>query len=107
MCADLTAAVDLDGFLLDYRQWSLEAAKQLATVEEIDLTAEHLQVLETARAFYQKYQRSPDMRPLVRWVREQLGEDYGNSIALMQLFPGQTARLVSKLAGLPKPPNCL
>lgn len=107
MCANSAAAVDPDGFLLDHRQWSLPAAKQLAAAEQIDLTAAHVQVLKTARAFYRKYQRSPDMRPLVKWVKQQLGEEYGNSIALMQLFPGQTARLVSKLAGLPKPPNCL
>jgi tRNA 2-thiouridine synthesizing protein E len=47
------------------------------------------------------------MRILVKHVRSQLGEEKGNSIYLMQLFPGSPAKLASKLAGLPKPDNCL
>jgi tRNA 2-thiouridine synthesizing protein E len=47
------------------------------------------------------------MRPLVKQVREQLGEDKANSIYLMQLFPGSPAKLLAKIAGLPRPTNCL
>lgn len=100
-------AVDGEGFLRDYRQWTPAAAEQLADAHNITLEQDHWRVLRAARAYYDRYQRSPDMRPLVKWVRSTSKQELGNSIALMQLFPGRTARLVSKLAGLPKPPNCL
>lgn len=100
-------AVDADGFLRDYRQWTEVAAVQLATAENITLEAAHWQVIFAARRYYARYQRSPDTRPLIKWLRAELGEDFGSSVALMQLFPDQPARRVSKIAGLPKPPNCL
>ena len=101
------AALDTDGFLRDYRQWTEAAAVQIAKAEGITLEDPHWQVLFAARRFYLRYQRSPDTRPLIKWLRAELGETFGNSIALMQLFPEQPARRVSKIAGLPKPPNCL
>lgn len=105
-------AFDAQGFLLDPEQWSQESARHIAGLLNITLDSEHWRVLYAARAFYKEYARSPDMRPLVNWVRRTVSEELGTSIALMQLFPGDTkrgstAKLVSQIAGLPKPPNCL
>ncbi len=47
------------------------------------------------------------MRPLVKYCALKLGPDKGRSIYLMSLFPGSPAKLGSKIAGLPKPDNCL
>ena len=47
------------------------------------------------------------MRPLVKATAMQLGKDKGNSIHIMRLFPGSPAKLLAKVAGLPKPDNCL
>ena len=47
------------------------------------------------------------MRPLVKYIGQELGKDKGSSLYLLSLFPGSPARLASKLAGLPKPDNCL
>ena len=99
--------LDAEGFLQDYRLWSEPAAAAIAQLEGIELTERHWQVLYAARRFHGRFDRSPDTRPLVKWLRTELGEDFGSSIALMGLFPEQPARLVSKIAGLPKPPNCL
>jgi tRNA 2-thiouridine synthesizing protein E len=43
----------------------------------------------------------------VKAVKQSLGDDKGRSIYLMQLFPGSPAKLAARLAGLPKPDNCL
>jgi len=43
----------------------------------------------------------------VKFCRLKLGADKGRSIYLMSLFPGSPAKLGSKIAGLPKPDNCL
>ena len=62
---------------------------------------------DVVRAFYQRYEMAPAMRPLVKATKNALGEEKGRSIYLMQLFPGSPAKRIARLAGLPKPTNCL
>lgn len=101
------SALDPEGFLRDLRDWTPEVAEQIAALENIRLTPAHWEILELLRAYYQRFDSSPAMRPLVKWVAQQLGPDKGKSIYLLPLFPGSPAKLGSKIAGLPKPDNCL
>lgn len=87
--------------------WSEITARQLAVEEKIELTDEHLEILYVARQFYAEYGFSPSMRPLIKSVAAQLDISKGRSIYLMQLFPPNPARIAAKIAGLPKPKNCL
>ncbi len=100
-------AVDKEGFLLDLNDWSPDVAQQLAQAEGIELTTEHWQVLELLRQFYREFDSSPAMRALVKYVRLELGPEQGKSSYLLSLFPGSPAKIGSKIAGLPKPDNCL
>ena len=59
------------------------------------------------REFYRRFEASPANRALVKFARQELGPDKGRSVYLMSLFPGSPAKLGSKIAGLPKPDNCL
>jgi len=99
--------LDEEGYLYDVSQWSPEVASFLAQESGIELTDAHWEILHLLRDFYQRYQLSPAMRPLVKAVSLQLGKDKGRSIYLMQLFPGSPAKVAARLAGLPKPENCL
>ena len=99
--------LDKDGFLVDLNDWSAEVATGLAAAEQIELTAEHWEILELLRAFYQEFQLSPATRPLIKYTALKLGADKGNSLHLNKLFKGTPAKLAAKLAGLPKPTNCL
>ncbi|MBN0987937.1 TusE/DsrC/DsvC family sulfur relay protein [Amphritea pacifica] len=100
-------AIDNEGYLRNLEDWSKEAAMQLAQQEGIELTDAHWEILHLLRDFYQTYEMSPAMRPLIKAVAAKLGSDKGKSIYLMSLFPGSPAKLASKIAGLPKPTNCL
>ncbi len=100
-------ALDQEGFLTDLNDWSQPLAAELARIEGIEFTEEHLEVILVLRQFYQRYQLSPAMRPLVKYVAQELGAEKGKSIYLLKLFPGSPAKLASKIAGLPKPDNCL
>ncbi len=100
-------ALDQEGFLTDLNDWSQPLAAELARIEGIEFTEEHLEVILLLRQFYQRYQLSPAMRPLVKYVGQELGAEKGKSIYLLKLFPGSPAKLASKIAGLPKPDNCL
>jgi len=97
---------DRDGFLKDLSDWSTDVAGQLAESESIVLTNDHLEIINLIRDFYLNYKISPTMRVLVRQVKEKLGPEKGRSIHLLTLFPDSPLKLLSKIAGLPKPPNC-
>jgi tRNA 2-thiouridine synthesizing protein E len=100
-------ALDKDGYLTDLNDWSADAATALATAEDIELSPEHWEILELLRAFYDEFQLSPATRPLIKYTALKLGPDKGNSLHLNRLFKGTPAKLAAKLAGLPKPTNCL
>lgn len=98
--------LDKEGFLRHLTDWNTEVALTLADNEGIDLTDDHWEVISLVRDYYQQHKISPATRVLVKVVRERLGERKGNSIHLMQLFSGKPVKLISKIAGLPKPANC-
>lgn len=100
-------ATDGDGFLEHYEEWDATIAIAIAAKENIALTDAHWEVLNLLRDFYQQFEQSPAMRALVKYVGQQLGKDKGNSIYLLKLFPGSPAKIASKIAGLPRPENCL
>ncbi|WP_024694512.1 TusE/DsrC/DsvC family sulfur relay protein [Pseudomonas syringae] len=107
MVADRTLGLDKDGFLQDLNDWSMDVAHALADAEGLTLTAEHVEVLELLRAFYAEFQLSPATRPLIKYTALKLGAEKGNSLHLNRLFNGTPAKLAAKLAGLPKPTNCI
>lgn len=100
-------AVDAEGFLQDLNSWTPEIAEQIASQENISLTPEHWEIIHLIRKFYHQFDLSPAMRPLVKFAGKELGESKGKSIYLMQLFPPSPAKIAAKIAGLPKPANCL
>lgn len=104
---DRSIAVDAEGYLQNLDEWDEEVAAALAESEEIRLREAHWEVIFAVRGFYQQHQLSPPMRPLVRLVKRELGEDKGRSVYLMKLFGGSAAKTVNKIAGLPRPENCL
>ena len=100
-------ALDKDGYLLDLQDWSHPVAEALAAAEDLQLSEEHWEILDLLRAFYAEFQLSPANRPLIKYVALKLGPEKGNSLHLNRLFKGTPAKLAAKLAGLPKPTNCL
>lgn len=99
--------LDKDGYLVELADWSEDVAEALARREELELTPEHWEILRLLRAFYAEFQLSPATRPLIRYVAQRLGPEKGNSLYMNRLFKGTPAKLAAKLAGLPKPTNCL
>ncbi|MGB1091975.1 MAG: TusE/DsrC/DsvC family sulfur relay protein [Oceanobacter sp.] len=99
--------LDKDGFLQNHHDWTPDIAEQLAAQESIQLEPAHWEVLHALRDFYAEFDLSPAMRPLTKYLKQTLGPDKANSIYLLKLFPGSPAKLAAKLAGLPRPENCL
>ncbi len=98
---------DKEGFLKDLADWDEEVAETIAADMEIHLTQAHWEIITLIRKFYRRYQLSPATRALTSYVKRELGPDKGKSTYLMRLFGGSAAKTVAKIAGLPKPDNCL
>lgn len=102
-----TLPLDNDGYLADLNDWSEEVASELARQMEIELTPAHWEILHLIRDFHKRRGLSPVMRILVRLVENECGSDKGNSLYLLKLFPESPARVACRIAGLPRPVNCL
>lgn len=100
-------ATDAEGYLKNRDDWSSEVAEYIARAEGITLSREHWELITLVQDFYRQFQLSPAMRPLVKYAQRELGPDKGSSLYFLQHFPGSPAKLLSKIAGLPRPENCL
>lgn len=103
----LTDLLDSDGYLLRLDLWTPNTAEELANLEGIQLSDAHWEVLFELRAFYAAFKLAPATRPLIKYIAQRLGPEKGNSVYLNLLFKGAPAKLAAKLAGLPKPTNCI
>ena len=102
-----TSAFDKEGFLRQLSQWNPAVAEQISNTEGISLEKSHWEIISLLRDYYQEFDSSPAMRPLIKYCAQKLGNEKGKSIYLLSLFPGSPAKIGSKIAGLPKPDNCL
>ncbi|NVJ68357.1 MAG: TusE/DsrC/DsvC family sulfur relay protein [Gammaproteobacteria bacterium] len=98
---------DKEGYLLDSTLWSESIAEAIADDEDLDLTDDHWQVIRYVRRFYEEFNTSPSIRPLVKYLQQQWSSEKGNSIYLALLFPEGPAKQATKIAGLPKPARCI
>ncbi|TBU96065.1 TusE/DsrC/DsvC family sulfur relay protein [Stutzerimonas kirkiae] len=104
---DRDIPLDPDGYLVNLSDWQPEVARALAREEGIELDERHWEVLELLRRFYDEFQLAPANRPLIKYVALKLGPEKGNSLYLNALFQGPPAKRAARLAGLPRPTNCL
>ena len=97
---------DANGYLTDSNQWNTEIAILVAQIEGIEMTDDHWQVVKYVRQFYEEFNTSPSVRPLVKYLKTVLVEEKSNSLYLQVLFPEGPAKQATKIAGLPKPARC-
>lgn len=102
-----TVALDPEGYLVSMKEWTPAVAGALADEEGIQLTDAHWELIDVLRDFYARYEMAPAMRAWVKAVKQRLGPEKGSSLYLMSLFPGSPAKRAARIAGLPKPTNCL
>jgi tRNA 2-thiouridine synthesizing protein E len=98
---------DAEGYLCNLADWNEQIAIDIAHEHDITLLEPHWEIIHALRQFYTQFGLSPAMRPLCKYLKEKLGAEKATSIYLLQLFPGSPAKFAAKIAGLPKPDNCL
>jgi tRNA 2-thiouridine synthesizing protein E len=91
---------DAEGYLANRDDWSEELANELATQMGIELSDAHWTVLNTARAIEGESGSSPGLRKISKRSETPIKSIY-------KLFPDGPAKLIAKIAGIPKPKSCL
>ena len=91
---------DAEGYLSNRDDWSEDLANELAKSLGIELTLEHWKVLNTARAIEVESGSSPGLRKISKRSETPIKSIY-------KLFPDGPAKLIAKIAGIPKPKSCL
>lgn len=100
--------LDGDGHLSNHNDWTPIVAQRLADTLDVHLDDVHYRILAQVRAFFEQYHHSPSTRPLIKHLSTTLPDDAIDNAKLQSLFKtGLVARHVNRIAGLPKPPNCL
>ena len=95
-----TVETDAEGYLANRDDWSEELAQELAAKSGVALTAEHWTVLNAARAIETESGSSPGLRKISKRSETPIK-------AIYKLFPDGPAKLIAKIAGIPKPKSCL
>ncbi len=99
--ADITVAVDEDGFMLEPDQWTEAVAGALASTEGVQvLNDEHWKIVNYLRNYYLQF----GVAPMIRKLCKETGCDLKRMYAL---FPSGPAKGACKVAGLPKPTGCV
>jgi sulfur relay protein, TusE/DsrC/DsvC family len=94
------------GFLSDLNDWSENVAKELALLNNVELSAEHWEIILFIRGYYQRFKHLPNARVFTKAIKQEFGVEKGNSRYLHRLFPQGPLKYACKIAGLPKPPTC-
>ena len=98
--AGADVAVDEEGFMTEYDEWSDEIGSFLAGQIGIELTDRHWDVLRFVRADYKEQGETPTLRRVSSVGGVPTKE-------LFQLFPKKPAKKMSYIAGVPKPVGCV
>lgn len=103
----ITIKTNAEGFLLDADAWNVKVAEKIGEAHSVVLTDAHWEVITLIREYCAEGNEPPSMRTLVKEVKVRLDQNKAKSIYLMKLFGASPAKMASRLAGLPKPKNCL
>ena len=100
-------ATTQEGFLIHSEDWNEQVCEALSKAHSIDLTDDHWEIIQLLRDYCAQGNEPPSMRHLSREVKTHLSPEKARSIYLMRLFGASPAKMAARLAGLPKPKNCL
>jgi TusE/DsrC/DsvC family sulfur relay protein len=98
---------DGDGHLRDFAAWTPAWAEEQARADGLELTADHWQVIQVLRGYYEDFEIAPPIRALIEILRERLQDARFSSRELYRLFPEGPSKQACRYAGLPRPVSCI
>ena len=95
-----SVACDYEGYLLDWQDWTMEIAVEIARELDQEMDDTCWKIIGFARQSFAESGKPPTRRKMV--------SDFNvDAQDLFDLFPSSPMRKICKIAGLPKPKNCL
>lgn len=91
-----------NGYLMEATDWSEAVAETIATIEEVELTEKHWDIINYLR---EEYFNNNNNQPNERTIIKDMGKQWGSkpsSKDMYQLFPGMPSKQGGKIAGLPE-----
>ncbi len=97
--------VDRDdhGFLVDPEDWDRDVALYLAAEENIQLKEEHWNIIHTIRELYANTGTVPELRTILKNLRQTIGADKATRKYVYTLFPYGYGQQACKIAGMRLP----
>ena len=96
-----------EGFLLERGDWTPDVGMLLAASHGLELSEEHNEIIGVLHAYCDRGNEPPSMRQLTAEIKTKLTPEKAKGIYLMKLFGPSPAKMAARLAGLPRPKNCL
>jgi dissimilatory sulfite reductase related protein len=100
MSAQLSVQIDGEGFLVNRDDWSEEVARELAQVDEMEISDEVMNYILEARRMYDEDGVVPPIRKFAKAMNV-------DSKHLYDVFKKGPMKLICKWGGLPKPTGCV
>ncbi len=94
------------GWLEDLSEWSEKVAEGIAKNENVTLTDEHWDIINTARTYFDEYGTVAEPRVFSKLMKEKYGADRSSQQYIYSLFPYGLIKSANKIAGLPRPKGC-
>ena len=94
---------DDEGYLLNTGDWSPELAEVIAESENMELTDDRLEIVHFVRAHYEERETIPELRTLLKTLRERHGKEKATRRYVYKLFPWGYGQQACKIAGMRKP----
>ena len=95
--------LDNEGYLLNPEDWSPQLAELLAREEDMELTEERLEIVHFVREHFEERECIPEMRTLLKTLRERHGKETATRKYVYNLFPYGYGQQACKIAGMRKP----
>ncbi len=94
---------DNEGYLVNTDDWTIDVAKELARLESISMSDDHWTVIDYIRDYYEFNQAVPELRKVLKFMKESLGEEKATRKYMYSLFPYGYGQQACKIAGMRKP----
>lgn len=83
--------------------FDLDLAIKLAKADGLDLTIDHLEILNFLLVYHEKWGIVPTFKVFVLEIKRALGQDKGCTRYMYSLFPENPMRQLCRYANLPEP----
>lgn len=101
-----TVVLSEAGWMEDLSQWDTDVALAIAANENVEMTDEHWDIVNEARAYFEENGTVAEPRVFSKIMKQKYGVERSSQKYIYSLFPFGLIKSANKIAGLPRPKGC-